>query len=101
MKNNHVSINTKKKIVVSLRDLITSYPGYSVGRHLSTALSDYGDLWDVPDKEVLFALDKYRAELDLGMESDKGYDNFVEKVIEDSKHLDIGIGDEEDPEEEF
>lgn len=95
--------NYKKRILHSLQDLVKSYPKYSIGRHLSTAFSDYRDLWDVSDKEISFALDKYRSELELGIESDKSYDSFVEKVIEDSKHLGTGIenmSEEEEGEED-
>jgi len=36
-----------------------------MGRHLSTAFSDYGDVWNLTDKEMLFALEKYKAQMDM------------------------------------
>lgn len=56
---------TYNDIISVLQDLHISYPTYTIGRHLSTALDEYGDLWGVSDKEVLFALTKYRASLEM------------------------------------
>lgn len=53
------------QIVKLLQELHTSYPHYNMGRHLATALDGYGDVWGLTDKELLFALDKYKAQLDM------------------------------------
>jgi hypothetical protein len=36
-----------------------------MGRHIATALDGYGDVWGLSDREILFALEKYKAELDM------------------------------------
>ena len=53
------------KIMKLLQELHTSYPNYNMGRHISTALADYGDFWGITDKEMLFALTKYKSQLDM------------------------------------
>lgn len=53
------------KIVKLLTDLHLSYPQYNMGRHLATALDGYGDVWGITDKELLFALTKYKSELEM------------------------------------
>lgn len=53
------------EIISLLKELHKDHPSYNLGRHLSTALSDYGDVWGMSDRELLFALTKYRAELEL------------------------------------
>lgn len=53
------------QVVNLLTELHRTYPTYNIGRHLSTALSDYGDIWGMTDKELLFALEKYKTQLDM------------------------------------
>jgi hypothetical protein len=53
------------KIMKILQELHLSYPNYTIGRHLSTVLSDYGDFWGITDKEFLFALNKYKNQLEM------------------------------------
>src|SRR5688572_5867598 len=90
------------EIIQTLEALKKEHPSYNMGRHISTALSEYGDVWGLSDKEFLFALNKYRSELDYtGTE-----ENDLEKIIEDGKNLDklLQNGDlfrEEEDEDEF
>lgn len=53
------------QIVKLLTDLNTSFPQYNMGRHLATALDGYGDMWGITDRELLFALTKYKTELEM------------------------------------
>lgn len=69
------------KILVELKSL---YPTYSLGQHISSAFSDYGDLWGITDKEFLFALDKYKTELEFNVVSD----DEVDKIMKDAQNLD-------------
>jgi hypothetical protein len=55
-----------------------------MGMHLSTALDEYGDLWGVTDKEVLFALEKYKASLDM----DFPHIEEIDQIIKDGMDLD-------------
>lgn len=48
-----------------LQELHTLYPQYNVGRHLATALDEYGDMWGITDKEMVFALTKYKNQLEM------------------------------------
>ena len=67
------------QIISLLQELHSSYPTYNMGRHLATALDEYGDLWGVADKEMLFALTKYKnqLELDVPHTDDKEIDEII------------------------
>lgn len=67
-----------------LVQLKKQHPTYTLGQHLSMALGDYGDIWGVTDKEIMFALEKYRAEL----ESNLAPEEEVDKIIRDAQNLD-------------
>jgi hypothetical protein len=96
-------MRTKKKIdcytecLSILTKLKEAHPNYTLSMHLATALSDYGDVWGLPDKELLFALDKYYSLLEL----DREPEDSLEKIIEEGKHLDTMFKDEENQEEEY
>lgn len=74
------------KVTSLLTELHAQYPTFGLARHLSTATADYGDIWNLSDKELFFALTKYKAELELDG-SEIADDKFVDKVIEDGKKL--------------
>lgn len=76
----------KKKFIDLLHKLSKQYPAFGLGRHISTALSDYGDFWGIPDKELCFAIEKYMAELELDEENIASED-YVNQIVEDGKHL--------------
>lgn len=73
------------QILGILHELQKDYPQYNMGRHLATALDGYGDVWGVPDSEIVFALTKYRAQLSMDFKHEV-YD--IEKIIEDGIDLD-------------
>lgn len=75
-----------------LHDLKKEYPAYTLGQHISTALGDYGDIWGITDKEFVFALEKYRAEMEMNIVSDSE----VDKIIKDAENLDILFRNEEE-----
>jgi len=73
------------KILKILQELHLSYPNYTIGRHLSTALSDYGDFWGITDKEFLFALNKYKNQLEMDVpHSDE---NEIDEIIKQAMDL--------------
>jgi len=76
--------NEYKQILKALQELQDIYPSYGLGRHLCTALEDYGDLWGVSDKEILFAITKYRAtlEMDVPRETED-----IEAIVKDGMNL--------------
>jgi len=79
-------------ILKTLVMLKNRFPTYSFGQHISTAFSDYGDIWGLSDKECAFALEKYAAELEFNIVSD----DEVQKIVEEGKNLDKLFQEEED-----
>lgn len=84
-----------KRFIELILELKSAYPTYSLGRHLDTALADYGSLWDTSEKEICFALEKYKAELDMDMQHVVS-DDYLKDIMEDAEHL----FDEDNREEE-
>lgn len=81
------------QILNVLRDIHKDHPSYNIGRHLSTALDGYGDIWGLSDKEVLFALQKYKAELDMDVPHS---DNEIEQIIRDGEDLENILKEEDE-----
>lgn len=73
------------KILAALKQLHECHPTYPMGRHLSTAFDGYGDLWNVTDKEMLFAIEKYAAELAYDIPHPDDIDN----ILKDGMNLTI------------
>lgn len=86
-------VNQYNQVLHILHDLHKLYPTYNIGRHLSTALSDYGDIWGLPDKEVAYALRKYKAQLE--MDYPHG-DDELNSIIKDGMDLENLFKEEED-----
>lgn len=82
-----------------MNKLHKKYPSYNVGRHISTALSDYGDAWGMTDKEFLFALTKYEATLDIDFPLEE--QSYVDKIVKDGMNLSSMLDDDYQPEEEY
>lgn len=80
------------EILVTLLKLKREHPTYTLGQHLSTALGDYGDIWGVSDKEIAFALEKYKTELECNTVSDEE----VDKIVKDAQDLGKLFQEEED-----
>lgn len=74
--------NYFRQTVKLLEELHKSHPSFSMGRHLSSALSDYGDCWGMSDKELAFALEKYQAQLDAYEPESE-----IERIIADTNRL--------------
>jgi hypothetical protein len=77
-----------------LENLNKAHPTYNIGRHISTALDGYNDVWGVTDKEFLFALEKY--ELALNMDIDYIDQEEIEKIIKDGMNLERTLFEEEE-----
>lgn len=88
-KSNHYS-----QILQALQELHKSYPTYNMGRHLSTALDGYGDIWGMTDKEVLFALEKYKSQLDMDVPHTD--EDELAKIIKEGMDLDNILEEEEE-----
>lgn len=88
-------ISDYKRVLRTLEELHKDYPNFGVGRHLATALDDYGDFWGISDKELLFILEKYKAALEL----DQAHimdDAYVAKVVRDAENFDNILKEDED-----
>jgi len=86
--------NYYNQVLHLLQELNKVYPTYNMGRHLSTALDGYGDVWGVSDKELLFALEKYKSQLDMDIPHTD--ESELEKIIKEGMDLDNILKEEED-----
>lgn len=88
--------NNYNHVIHLLQELHTLYPTFNMGRHLSTALSDYNDFWGISDKELLFALQKYKAKLEMDVPYTEGEE--LEKILKDGMYLSLSdvLGEDED-----
>ena len=90
--------NNYQQSLHTLQELHKDFPTYNLGRHLATALSDYGDIWGMTDKEIAFALDKYKSELEMDVPHTD--DSELDKIIKEGMDLD-NILKEEDPDGDY
>lgn len=90
--------NNYQQSLHTLQELHKNFPTYNLGRHLATALSDYGDIWGMTDKEIAFALDKYKSELEMDVPHTD--DSELDKIIKEGMDLD-NILKEEDPDGDY
>ena len=90
--------NYYNKVITALQELHTLYPNYNMGRHLATALDGYGDTWGLTDKELLYALTKYKGELEMDVPHTD--DTEIDQIIKDGMNLD-NLFKEEDNDGEY
>ena len=88
--------NDYYRVLTLLQQLHTSYPNYNMGRHIATALDEYGDVWGLSDREILFALEKYKSELDMDVPHTD--DSEIDQIIKEGMNLE-NILKEEDGED--
>ena len=69
-----------------LQALHSAYPSYNMGKHLSTALDGYGDIWGITDRELLFALEKYKAQLEMDIPHTD--EDEIDQIIREGMNLD-------------
>lgn len=81
------------KVLALLQQLHKAYPTYNMGRHIATALDGYGDVWGLSDKEILFALEKYKAELDMDIPHTD--ESEIEQIIKDGMNLETILKEED------
>jgi hypothetical protein len=85
--------NYYNKVLHILQELHTAYPQYNMGRHLSTALDEYGDVWGLTDKELKYALDKYKTQLEMDVQHTD--DKEIDDIIKQAMDLDNILKDED------
>ena len=76
-----------------LQSLHKNYPTYNMGKHLSTALDGYGDVWGISDRELLFALEKYKTQLEMDIPHTD--DDELDQIIKDGMNLDDILKEED------
>jgi len=86
--------NYYRQIIHVLESLHKAHPTYNMGRHISTALDGYDDVWGVTDKEMLFALEKY--ELELNIDVDHIDQEEIDEIIKDGMNLERTLFEEEE-----
>lgn len=86
--------NYYNQILAVLQELYSLYPNYNMGRHLATALDGYGDTWGLTDKELLYALTKYKGELELDVPHTDDLE--LDQIIREGMDLDNLFKEEED-----
>lgn len=86
--------NNYEKALHILQELHKSFPTYNLGRHLSTALGDYGDIWGMTDKELVYALGKYKAEIEMDVPHTD--ESELDKIIKEGMDLDNILKEEEE-----
>ncbi len=64
-----------------------------MGKHLSTALDGYGDVWGITDRELLFALERYKAQLEMDIPHTD--DDELDQIIKDGMNLDDILKEED------
>ena len=85
--------NYYRQIIQTLIRLQKAYPTYNIGRHISTAMDEYTDVWGVNDREFLYAIQKYEIELNIdGPHIDE---EEIEEIIKDGMNLDSIFEEEE------
>ena len=88
-----------KQIIHILESLHKAHPTYNMGRHISTALDGYSDIWGVPDKELLTSLKKYEASLEMDVSHPDEED--LDKIIQDGMNLGGIFSNDIEEEEEY
>ncbi len=88
--------NNYNNVIHILQELHSIYPSFNMGRHLATALADYNDFWGISDKELLFALQKYKAKLEMDVPYTEGEE--LDRIIEGGMHISLSeiLEEEED-----
>jgi hypothetical protein len=79
-------VNYYNRALHVLQELHTAYPQYNMGRHLATALDEYGDIWGITDKELAYALAKYKGQLEMDVPHTD--DSEIDKIIKEGLDLD-------------
>jgi hypothetical protein len=82
------------QIISVLQELHREYPNYNIGRHLATAFDEYGDIWGLTDGEVLFALQKYKTQLNM----DNADELDIQRIIKEGLDLDNILKEEDNGE---
>lgn len=88
-----------KEFAKTFSEIHKQFPELRIGQVYSLAFSEYRDTFHTSDREMCYALNKHKTELELNVQ-DVAPEEYIDKIIEDANnHLFEGIG--EDEEDEF
>lgn len=87
-----------KEIINILSQLHTDFPEHNLGKHISTALSEFSDVWGVSDKELLKAFKTYKETMHTDVPRGTDEED-LEKIIYEGTHLPSILDDDEFEEE--
>lgn len=83
-----------KQTIEILQELKAQYPSYSLGKHISTALDEYGDIWGLSDKEINFAFTKYKAQMQMDVPHETDEEE-LQRILKDGMNLSLDMEDDE------
>lgn len=86
--------NYYNSVIHTLQELHKEFPEYNMGRHIATALDEYGDIWGMTDKELAFAMDKYKTKLE--MDIPHADESEIDKIIKEGMDLDNILKEEDE-----
>ena len=87
------SRNHYNQVIHTLQELHKSFPTYNMGRHLATVLDEYGDRWGMTDKELSYALYKYRSQIEMDVPHTD--ESELDKIIKEGMDLDNILKEED------
>jgi hypothetical protein len=64
-----------------------------MGRHLATVLDEYGDVWGMTDKELAYALNKYKSQIEMDIPHVD--ETELDKIIKEGMDLDNILKEED------
>lgn len=88
-----------KQIINMLESLHKAHPTYNMGRHISTTLDGYADIWGVSDKELLTSLKKYETSLEMDVSHSDEED--IDLIIKEGMNLRGIFSNDIEEEEEY
>lgn len=83
-----------EQILSVLAELKEVFPSYNLGRHLDTALNEYKDIWGMTDKEMLYALSKYKSQLTMDVPHPD--ESEIDKIVKDGMNLHTILQEDEE-----
>lgn len=86
--------NSYEQILSVLVELKEAFPSYNMGRHLDTALNEYKDIWGMTDKEMLYALNRYKSQLTLDVPHTD--ESEIDKIVKDGMNLHTILQEDEE-----
>ncbi len=86
---------TFQSITDKLLEINKKHPSYSFSNITSMAFAEYKDIWGLTNRECLFALEKYEAELELDSDNIASPE-YLEKLYKDVENFDDILKEDED-----